>query len=192
MSATRPLDRTPWESHARHHGTARNGSDDWGEWHKRALDREHYAMNLDGVEFRAGPNGIRIVGLVELIFTSHKAVPGRIEGAPEALPPWPGKEAVLRLFAQSHRDAPVFLVWHRGDFSVSLVAEVEHWRDPRYRIVLDEAGLATLIRRLPDFPAAPPTCFYCGDLIAEGEDASRVDAPDGSVVIAHDACGVDV
>ena len=129
------------------------GDRDFGTWHKEALARDAYCMDVDKVEYRIDPGGsLRVVGIYELIRWDWQH---DLDDLPERLAPYQGKVALLRRISRSIAAGqgaafPTFFVWHRPDLSEFVVSRLEDWADgSRKALGLGRQAFADLIRGLP-------------------------------------------
>ena len=148
-------DRIPrWDSRPTYSSPAvARGDRDFGTWHKEALARDAYCMDVDKVEYRIDPGGsLRVVGIYELIrWDWHHD----LDDIPERLAPYQGKVALLRRISASiaagqGEPFPTFFVWHRPDLSEFVVCPLEEWAGgPRKALGLGHRAFAELIGGLP-------------------------------------------
>jgi hypothetical protein len=126
---------------------------DFGQWHKDALPRESYCMDVDKIEYRIDALGhLGVVGIYELIRWGWQH---DLDDIPERLAPYEGKVALLRSIGDSiaagqGASFPTFLVWHRPDLPEFVVCRLEEWaRGTRKAIGLGSKAFAELIGGLP-------------------------------------------
>jgi len=156
-------DRIPrWTTRPSHPAT--NESEvDFGTWHKGALSRDSYCMDVDKVEYRVDASGaLRVVGIYELIRWGWQH---DLDDIPGRLAPYEGKLALLRRISESIAAGqgsafPSFFVWHRPDLSEFVVCRLEDWADgSRSALGLGREAFADLIGNLPVWEGvseAPP------------------------------------
>ena len=157
-------DRIPrWNTRPSHPATNEGGVD-FGTWHKNALPRDSYCMDVDKVEYRIDAIGsLRVVGIYELIRWGWQH---GLDDIPERLAPYEGKLALLRrigesIAAEQGAPFPTFFVWHRPDLSEFVVCRLEDWvYGSRKALGLGREAFADLIGGLPgwetDSVAQPP------------------------------------
>jgi len=81
------------------HPTTTPGEIDFRTWHKNALSRDSYCMDVDKVEYRIDACGaLRVVGIYELIRWRWRH---DLDGIPERLAPYEGKLALLPRISES-------------------------------------------------------------------------------------------
>jgi hypothetical protein len=154
-------DRIPQWNTRPSHPAANEGEVDFGQWHKNALSRDAYCMDVDKVEYRIDASGaLRVVGMYELIrWGWHHD----LDDIPERLAPYEGKLALLRRISESiavgqSSSFPTFFVWHRPDLSEFVVCRLENWVDgPRKALGLGREAFAGLIGGLPYWEGGPNT-----------------------------------
>jgi hypothetical protein len=152
-------DRIPRWNTRPSHRAAREGEVDFGAWHKGALSRDSYCMDVDKVEYRIDASGaLRVVGIYELIRWGWQH---DLDDIPERLAPYEGKLALLRRISASIAAGqgspfPTFFVWHRPDLSEFIVCRLEDWVDgPRKALGLGRGAFAELIAGLPGWDGGP-------------------------------------
>jgi len=126
---------------------------DFGTWHKDALPRDSYCMDVDKIEYRIDATGsLQVVGIYELIRWGWHY---DLDDIPERLAPYEGKAALLRRISASiaagqDSSFPTFFVWHRPDLSELVVCRLEDWAGgSRMALGLGREAFAGLIRGLP-------------------------------------------
>ena len=147
-----------WDSRPKH-PAATAGERDFGTWHKDALARDAYCMDIDKVEYRIDASGrVRVVGIYELIRWGWQH---DLDDIPDRLAPYEGKIALLRRISASiaaGQDAsfPTFFVWHRPDLSESVVCRLKDWAGgSRKALGLGRQAPASLLRALPEWMGEP-------------------------------------
>jgi hypothetical protein len=135
------------------------GEVDFGAWHKCALSRDSYCMDMDKVVYRIDASGaLRVVGIYELMRWGWQR---DLDDIPERLPPYEGKLALLRRISESiaagqGSSFPTFFVWHRPDLSEFVVCRLEDWVDgSRKALGLGREAFADLIGGLPRWEGDP-------------------------------------
>jgi hypothetical protein len=146
-------DRIPRWNTRPSHPASTPGEIDFGTWHKGALSRDSYCMDVDKVEYRIDASrALRVVGIYELIRWGWQH---DLDDIPERLAPYEGKLALLRRISESitagqGSSFPTFFVWHRPDLSEFVVCRLEEWVDgPRKALGLGREAFADLIGGLP-------------------------------------------
>jgi hypothetical protein len=145
-----------WNTRPKH--TAREpGEGDFGQWHKDALPRDAYCMDVDKIEYRIDSQGnLRVVGIYELIRWGWHY---DLEDIPQRLAPYEGKVVLMRqisgaIAAGQGAAFPTFFVWHRPDLSEFVVCRLEEWvGGSRRALGLGREAFADLIRGLPTWGA---------------------------------------
>ena len=147
-----------WNTRPKHDAHA-PGEVDFGQFHKDALPREAYCMDLDKIEYRIDAKGnLRVVGIYELIRWAWRH---DLDDIPERLAPYEGKLALLRRISASIAAGqgsvfPTFFVWHRPDLSEFVVCRLEDWVEgSRKALGLGCQAFAELIRDLPGWDGDP-------------------------------------
>jgi hypothetical protein len=154
------MNRVPrWDSRPRH-PAHESGEIDFGQWHKGALPRDAYCMDVDKIEYRIDTSGsLRVVGIYELIRWGWQF---DLDDIPERLAPYEGKVALLRRIGESiatwqGSPFPTFFVWHRPDQSEFVVCRLEDWAGGSKRALgLGREAFAELVRGLPLWEGHPP------------------------------------
>jgi hypothetical protein len=148
-------DRIPRWNTRPSHPAATPGEVDFGTWHKNALSRDSYCMDVDKVEYRIDASGaLRVVGVYELIRWGWQH---DLDEIPERLAPYEGKLALLRRISESiaagqRSSFPTFFVWHRPDLSEFVVCRLEDWvGGSRMALGLGRGAFADLIGGLPQW-----------------------------------------
>jgi hypothetical protein len=103
-----------WNTRPSHPATS-EGELDFGQWHKDALSRDSYCMDVDKVEYRIDSSGaLGVVGIYEIIRWGWQHdlvdIPERLalyEGK-LALPRWIGES----IAAEQSSSFPTLFVWH--------------------------------------------------------------------------------
>ncbi len=141
------------------HPAAAPGEVDFGAWHKDALPRDAYCMDVDKVEYRIDSNGhLRVVGIYELIRWGWQH---DLDDIPEQLAPYEGKIALLRRIGAAIAEGqgpcfPTFFVWHRPDLSEFVACRLEEWTEgPRTALGLGCHAFAELLEGLPGWEEYP-------------------------------------
>jgi len=139
------------------HPAVNEGDVDFGTWHKGALPRDSYCMDVDKIEYRIDASGsLRVVGIYELIRWGWQH---DLDDIPERLAPYEGKLALLRRISESiavgpDASFPTFFVWHRPDLSEFVACRLDDWVDgSRKALGLGRDAFADLIGGLPEWAA---------------------------------------
>jgi hypothetical protein len=158
-AAASPESRVPrWDTRPRH--VANDAREvDFGQWHKDALPRDAYCMDVDKIEYRIGADGtVRVVGIYELIRWGWQH---DLDDIPERLSPYEGKVALLRRISEAIAEGqgaafPTFFVWHRPDLSEFVVCGLEEWATGHGKALgFGPEALAGVMRRLPAWDVDP-------------------------------------
>ena len=137
------------------HATNAPGEVDFGTWHKDALPRESYCMDVDKIEYRIDAAGhLRVVGIYELIRWGWHY---DLDDIPGRLAPYEGKLALLRrisaaIAAGQDSSFPTFFVWHRPDLSEFVICRLEGWAGGSRRALgLGRGAFASFVAGLPNW-----------------------------------------
>ena len=138
-----------WDSRPKHPASA-PGEADFGTWHKEALSRDSYCMDVDKIEYRIDAGGnLRVVGIYELIrWGWHHD----LDDIPERLAPYEGKLALLRRISASiaagqGSSFPTFFVWQTHNWVRRLLELGVYILGPLIKVTEVPFGPGVAVRR---------------------------------------------